>query len=141
MAAESEDRLITQRANYLSRSTDLRENIAEAIAWSERGYARSSIARELETSKSTVKGWHERAMAQYGLEIVETLTGDQLEPPLSEPSYEGVGAEYLDELQTRADKERWLECVQRNADKLPASWVNDVLERAQREGYLSVGDD
>lgn len=140
MAAESEERAVTQRASYLARATELRNNEAEAVAWSERGYANSSIGRKLDTSKSTAKGWLERAMAQYGLEIAEVLLPDELEPPLSEPSYDPVGPEYLDELQTRADKERWAECVERNADRLPASWVNPVMDRLEDEGYVSVGD-
>jgi len=140
MAAESEDRRVTQRANYLARATDLRKSEAKAVAWSERGYANSTIGRKLDTSKSTAKGWLERAMAQYGLEIAEVLSPDQLEPPLSEPAYEAVDESYLDELQTRADKERWAECVERNADSLPAEWVNPVLDRLEQEGYVSIGD-
>ncbi|QCC57229.1 hypothetical protein [Natrinema thermotolerans] len=77
-------------------------------------------------------------MAQYGLEIAEVLPPAQLEPPLSEPSYEAVDETYLDELQSRADKQRWAECVERNADSLPAEWVADVMERLEQEGYVSV---
>ena len=133
-----EERLVTQRANYLSRATDLRDTEAEAIAWTERGYSYSAVGRKLDTSKSTAKGWIERAMAQYGLEIAETLQTDELDPPLSEPSYEQVGPEYIDELQTEADRERWAECVERSVGQVPQSWVNDVVDELERRGYFSI---
>jgi len=79
-------------------------------------------------------------MAQYGLEICETLSEDDLEPPLSEPSYKPVDETYLDELQTRADKARWAECVERNADSLPQEWLNPIMQRLREGGYISVGE-
>lgn len=77
-------------------------------------------------------------MAQYGLEIAEVLLPDDLEPPPSEPTYEPVDVDYIDELQNDSDRERWAECVDRHAGKLPQSWVNDVLPELERRGYLSL---
>lgn len=79
-----------------------------------------------------------RAGNQYGLEVAEVLLPDDLEPPLSEPSYEPVDETYLDELQSEADKQRWAESVERNADSLPQEWVHPILERLQEEGHISV---
>lgn len=131
-----EQRLITQRGNYLARSTDLRETEAEALAYTQFGYSWQAVAKELGSGQSTVKDWMERAMAQYGLEITETLAPDELEPPLSKPSHEEVGIEYLDELQTDADRKRWAECVERNTQKLPRSWVNEIVDELEDRGYL-----
>lgn len=131
------DRAITQRANYLSRATDLRKKEAKAIAWTGRGYSWRSVARRLDTGKSTAKGWIERAMAQYGLSIAETLTDGQLEPPLSEPSYEAVGPDYLDTLE-REDQRRWVECVDRHHDSLPQEWVAPIMDEIRSRGLVSI---
>ncbi|WP_247005070.1 hypothetical protein [Halosolutus gelatinilyticus] len=133
-----EQRIVTQRANYLARSTDLRQNEAEAIAWTERGYSWNAVGRKLDTSGSTAKGWTERAMAQYGLSIAETLMPEELEPPLSEPAYESVDVEYIDELQNETDRKRWAECIERNVGKLPQPTVNEVVPELERRGYLSI---
>lgn len=133
-----EERAVTQRARYISRTTDLRDKEAKAIAWTERGYSWTAVGKKLDTSKSTAKGWIERAMAQYGLEIAETLFPEDLEPPLDQPTYEPVGVEYIDELENGGGVERWAECVQRHRDKIDQSWANDVVPELERRGYFSL---
>jgi len=126
--SDSDERQATQRGRYLSQTTDLRLNEAKAIAWSELGYSNGAIAREMDTSKSTVSGWKRRAMALYGLEIAHALSPDELE---SLPDFDRVDpSEYLSDLEPQERRVVWLEAVDKNRNKLPKEFVADVEESA-----------
>lgn len=122
-------RYATQRGRYLARTTDLRKPEAKAIAYAEQGFSINGISKKLDVSESTVKDYLERAMAQYGLEIAETLLPDE-EPP----DYEKVGPGYHRNLKNTQDKEEWVKLVDRHRDKLPQEWVHNVLGPAKNDG-------
>ena len=126
--SDSDERKATQRGRYLSQTTDLRLNEAKAIAWSEIGYSNGAIARQMDTSKSTVSGWKRRAMALYGLEIAHALLPGELESP---PDFDRVDpSEYLSDLEPQERRVVWLEAVDKNRNKLPKEFVADVEESA-----------
>lgn len=124
----SDERQATQRGRYLSQTTDLRLNEAKAIAWSELGYSNSAIAREMDTSKSTVSGWKRRAIALYGLEIAHARRPEELD---NLPDFGRVNPrEYLSELEPQERRVVWLEAVDKNRNKIPKEFVSDVEEAA-----------
>lgn len=66
------ERYVAERARYLGRVTDLRENVCEALAWSELGTTASGTARRMGTSASTVRGWRDEVEAEYGWQALES---------------------------------------------------------------------
>lgn len=66
-----------ERARYLSRTTDLNDHEAQALAYRELGYSHSAIAREVDSTKGTVAAWMGRVIAQYGLPAVEIKIPDE----------------------------------------------------------------
>lgn len=129
-------RYATQRGRYLTRTTDLREPEAKAIAYTERGYSINGVAKNIDTSESTVKTYMERAMAMYGLEITETLLPNE-EPP----DYEAVDPGYHRTLENEANQKKWLKYVDRYREKLPQEWVHSVLEEAKEDGFKPIFSD
>lgn len=127
-------RFATQRAQYLARTTELRQNEAKAVAYSEQGRVWAWIGRELDTNADTVKSWMERAMARYGLEISHTLLPSQLQEDPTTPEYDPVSPDYFDQI-PQAEHEEWIEYVERHSTRLPISWVQEVLEEARDRGY------
>lgn len=126
----SDERKAKQRGRYLSKTTELRLNEAEAIAWSELGYSNSAIAKNMDTSKSTVSGWKRRAMALYGLEIAHALRSQNLGDL---PDYDQVDpSEYLSDLKPQERRIVWLEAVNKNQNKIPKEFVADVKETAMK---------
>lgn len=136
-----DDRWATERARYLERTTDLRKKEALALAYSELGYSRSAIADEerLDSTKSTVKGWHERIGAQYGIHALNAKNPDDLEvqASLSEVTLEEV------ESYPRGIREDWYEMAARNIEVVPDSedgttWIYSKLqfdsERVEYDG-------
>lgn len=139
MLVEDDDRYATQRATSLARITDLRRTEAEAIAYSERGYSSSGIAKRMDTTESTVKSYLERAMALYGLEIAFPLTTEELEN--SPPSHERVAPDYYRSLPHRSLKKDWLKYVQRHSERIPVEWQNAVFENAREDGLFPLEEE
>jgi len=125
-----EDRHTTRRASQLARTlSELRKPEAEAIAYSERGYSRAGIAKEIDSTQSTVKAYHEKAIALYGFEICETHVLDA-DIPDNLPEYERVEPTYY---RDRPDGREWLDIVFRMGGKLPAEFVADVRKAAKSD--------
>jgi DNA-binding CsgD family transcriptional regulator len=117
---ESDERYATLRGRHLSKTTALGVAEATAVAWSELGYSRRAIAREMGVGSSTVKSYHERAMVLYGLEILETHV-----PDAEETDYERVGSEYVAGLSPFRARV-WREAFERQRRGLPEAWVAEV---------------
>lgn len=123
-----DDRYATQRGRYLAKTTELRKPEATAVAYTERGHSFDGVAKQMDTSESTIKDYMQRAMALYGLGITETLLPDE-EPPdydQVEPGYH----ETLDEY----ERKKWAEFVVRHREKLPQEWAHEVIEAAREDG-------
>lgn len=125
-----DDRYATQRSRYLAKTTELRKPEAKAVAYTERGYSFDGVAKQMDTSESTVKDYMQRAMALYGLEVTETLLPDE-EPP----DYDGEEVEpgYHESL-SEYEREKWVKFVTRHQDKLPQEWAHEVVEAARADG-------
>ena len=63
---DDEDRWIDRRRQYLEADYDLREPVAEALAYSELGYFNGGISKKTGTSASTVKKYKERLLDRFG---------------------------------------------------------------------------
>ena len=116
----SEDRYATLRGRYLSKTTELRIKEATAVAWSELGYSISEIAKKMDTTESTVDDYHNKAIALYGLEILENLV-----PEAGNADYDRIDAEYVIDL-PRQRKEAWKDSFNRKKKSLPQEWVAEV---------------
>ena len=128
----SDDRYTTQRSAQLARELDLRRPEAYAVAYSERGYSHSGMAKRMDSSTGTVSGYLERATVLYGFEIAETTV-----PPGSEvPTYERVDPEYYRD-RARTDQLEWLKRVQKFEGKLSQEFVNAVEDAAREDGSWS----
>ncbi|WP_224271046.1 hypothetical protein [Haloprofundus salinisoli] len=127
---EDDDRYATQRARYLSRKTELRMVEAKAVAYSERGYSVSGMARAMDTNPGTAQGYLELAEAQYGFEITETthLPGEEV------ADYEPVEPGYHETL-ARKDAQTWVDLVEKHQKRLPATWAHNVLDAAREDGF------
>lgn len=117
---ESDDRYATLRGRYLSKTTELRLKEATAVAWSELGYSRSGIAKEMDTNESTVQEYFQKAIALYGLRILETTV-----PEAENQDYNRIDAEYAMQLSGKR-KQDWLDAFNRQKDSLPQEWVAEV---------------
>lgn len=73
-----DERLAHERARYLEATTSLRDDEADALAYSELGYSTSAIARELGSTASTVTTYLERAIAAYGPEAAHARSSPEL---------------------------------------------------------------
>lgn len=125
----SDDRYATQRSAQLARELDLRRPEAYAVAYSERGYSHSGMAKPMDTSEGTVSGYLERATVLYGFEIAETHV-----PPGAElPSYERVDADYY-RSRERTDQLEWLDRVKKYEGKLSQEFVNAIEDAAREDG-------
>lgn len=133
MTYEDDERYAIQRARYLARSTQLRKIEGEAVAWAERGYSASGMAKEMDTSASTVRDYLKRARAEYGMEIGMVKVGPGDEPP----DYDRVEPGYHRDL-PRKERQEWVSLVADHTGKLPAEWVSDVLEEAESDGLRPV---
>jgi DNA-binding CsgD family transcriptional regulator len=125
-----DDRYATQRSRYLAKTTELRKPEAKAVAYTERGYSFDGVAKQMDTSESTVKDYMQRAMALYGLEITETLLPDEEPPDYDDEEVEPGYHESLSEY----EREKWVKFVTRHQDKLPQEWAHDVVEAARADG-------
>lgn len=129
MSDTAPDRKATERARYIAQTTELTRSEAEVLAWSELGYSHSGIAKQADTSESTVKAYLERAGARYGLEALWAKIDFDRTSDLTpvEPGYHRT-------LKTEEHQRQWIDLVDRQRDSLPAEWVNDVLDAAEDDG-------
>lgn len=68
MTRDTKTRDARARGKVLVRSSDLSDKEALAVAWKERGYSASGIAKRIGSTEGTVNKRLDRAVAQYGLE-------------------------------------------------------------------------
>ena len=111
-----EERWIRRRTITHKRAHGLRETVAEALARSERGYTKSAIARQMETSEGTVGSWHDQVAAEYGLPALHPLSKDQYADP---PDLEPVTPEALAEQPPERQAE-WANRAVHHLDHVPA---------------------
>lgn len=121
----SDERYAMERSSQLARELDLRRPICRTVAYSERGYSSSGMAKGMDTTESTIDAYMEIAIAKYGFEIYEThiCDGDDL------PVYEAVGPDYVGS-RSHGETEQWVDLVFTHEKKLPAEWVHQVKEKA-----------
>lgn len=136
MEFRDDEHYATHRSSMLARDLDLRPPEAEAIAYCERGYSWSGAAREMDSSRSTVKSYVERAICLYGFEIAEsTVTMDDAELP----QYERVEPEYF-KTRTETDAIQWITLILDYEESLPAEFVEDVRAAALDSGMFPRAD-
>lgn len=63
-----------ERPRYLDRVTDeqFTRRHCEALAWRELGYSVSGIAKRVDATEGTVRGWLDDWAAEYGNRVLET---------------------------------------------------------------------
>lgn len=137
MEFRNDERYGTQRGRMLSRELDLRRPEGEAIAYCERGYSFGGAAKKMETSKSTVKSYVERAICLYGFEIAENMV---TEDTVDLPEYERVDPDYFN-TRTEEDGVKWVKLVLDYEGKLPAGFVEDVREAALKQDMFPSTSD
>lgn len=115
-----DERAITKRSQYIERTTDLRTSVAKSLAWREAGFPASSIARKVDSTKSTVRDRLRRTAAQYGPQSIETRTKDE------RTGYD-LESVTRDEIEEYADDtvEWWKTQCERHPDVAP-EWWEDV---------------
>lgn len=64
----------THRARYLERAHGLREPVAITLALAEEGYSSSGIANRVGVETTTIRGYNDRLVAEFGLEPLEVVT-------------------------------------------------------------------
>jgi len=69
--AKSLDRQAADRAEFLARTSDISEREAEAVAYSEMGFASSGIATQMESTRGTVRNYLDSVADQYGVTAVQ----------------------------------------------------------------------
>lgn len=108
----SSERVATERASFLERTTDLTDREALALGYREQGYSSSAIARFMDSTKQTIKRYMDRIVVQYGLEAIET------KPPDDHGDLEPVTVQRLGQL-SDAVLEQWLEAAADHPDQVP----------------------
>lgn len=78
MSDDDVDREAWLRASYLEAEYDLRWNIALAQAYSERGFSSSGIAKKLDVTEATVKGYRDSLSSRFGPAALDTRLPDEL---------------------------------------------------------------
>lgn len=63
---------VRKRTQYLKRVSKLRPAVCKALAYREIGYSSSGIAKEMETTESTVSSWFDEIKEEYGKDALET---------------------------------------------------------------------
>lgn len=128
MNGNEDGREAVKRGRYLARiHPELRPNVALAVAFRERGYSTSGIARKIDVSEGTVRKWMEQVAARFGPSAIETKWEEQRQGPLTEPTTDelrdelspGVLADYLEYAQDYPDH------VPKSVDPLK---LEDVIE-------------
>ena len=135
MEYENDDRYAQHRASLLARTTKLRKVEAKAVGYTELGYSAGGAASEMETNKSTVKTYHEKAIALYGFEILENKVLDDTEEL---PEYDRVAPDYF---RNREDGREWVKIVLDQSESLPVEFVEDVKEAAMKhDAFPKTGE-
>lgn len=110
-----DERLAHERARYLERTTDLRAAEADAVAYAELGYSSSGIAKQIDSTVSTVRGYLARTVAGYGPEAVHARATGDVETdrdlaPVNADALEAWPEHYVD---------AWLDAVASHPDRAP----------------------
>jgi hypothetical protein len=71
---ENRERWVTKRARFLVRANDLRQPVAESLAWLELGYSASGAAQRVGQSESTIKGYLDDLEDRFGYAVGESRT-------------------------------------------------------------------
>lgn len=71
---DKQNRWVTKRARFLVRANDLRQPVAESLAWLELGYSASGAAQKTDHSESTIKGYLDDLEDRFGYAVGETRT-------------------------------------------------------------------
>jgi predicted RNA-binding Zn-ribbon protein involved in translation (DUF1610 family) len=83
------------------RANDLREPVAESLAWLELGYSASGAAKRMDRSESTVKSYLDDLQDQFGYAVGESRTDLSIDldlndlPPRVSPVCPECGAEQV----------------------------------------------
>lgn len=113
MTRDAETRDVRERGAILARSTDLSDREALTVAWKERGYSASGIAKRIDSTEGTVNKRLDRAVAQYGLEAawptVEEERGDLIEITSKELLDLSPGVRLL-----------WIDAAEHHVEHVPA---------------------
>lgn len=75
---QDEQRWVDRRAQYLRREYGLRDRLARTLAWSDLGYSSSGIAKRVNSTESTVRGYFDEAAERFGPYAVWAKTETQL---------------------------------------------------------------
>ena len=114
-----------ERARYIEATTDLSSSEADAVAYSELGYSESGIAKQIDSTASTVGTYLDRVVAQYGPEAAHAKRPSELdrERDLSEVDRQQI-AEWPEHY-----RETWQQAVERHPERSPitASITPDEL--------------
>lgn len=135
MEYRNEERYASQRGRMLSKQTELRRVEGEALAYIERGYSYNGAAKQMDTSKGTVKSYVEKAIALYGFEVAEQKVLDDDDEL---PQYEQVDSDYFMS-RSGPDRRKWLGLVMDHEGSLPAEFVEDVRDAAMERGLYRDG--
>lgn len=111
-AGDGGARAVEQRARYLDRTTVLRRREAEALAWRERGWSLSGIAKQIEAGETTVADYMDRVTARYGVRATFTKLRDE------RGDLEAVDSETIADW-PRHFRAWWLECARAHPELVP----------------------
>jgi DNA-binding CsgD family transcriptional regulator len=117
-----DERVAHERARYLEATTDLRAVEADAVAYSELGYSSSGIAKQIDSTESTVRSYLKRTIAEYGPEAVHArATGDLATEADLSPVDPGDVEEWPDHY-----VDAWLDAVESHPERAPDAAAPEV---------------
>lgn len=70
-------RWVDRRSQYIVQEYGVRERLARAMSWSELGYSSPGIAKQLEVTEGTVRGYLDEIEERYGREAVYPKPADE----------------------------------------------------------------
>ena len=73
-----EDRFIDRRSLFIGSTTGLPDSVATALAYRELGYTASGIAKRIDRTESTVRGYLDDVAESLGFEVLETKLPDDI---------------------------------------------------------------
>jgi hypothetical protein len=73
-----EQRWVDRRAQFLQREYGLRDRRSRTLAWSDLGYSSSGIAKRVDSTESTVRGYLDEASERFGPYAAWAKTETQL---------------------------------------------------------------
>jgi predicted transcriptional regulator len=84
-----EHRFVALRSSYLTQTADLRDPVAEAVAWSELGYSESGIAKRVNRAEATVGTYLDDVAERYGAEAIYARTPEEIHVDADLPGADG----------------------------------------------------